>query len=133
VDLSSIVTVFGTTEQLGDNVIGYCELYSAGMNLVVINRTWWNSHNDNDKRSLFYHEMGHCSLKRDHVIAYDPNRNMINTSIMFPYATLGNQFLDNYAYYLDELYANGLGTLKRPKGELNELHALHESGDCSRE
>jgi hypothetical protein len=51
--------------------------------VVTLNSTYWQYMNDNQKRLLVYHELGHCLLGLDH--SSDPQSIMVNsTDLAYP-------------------------------------------------
>lgn len=54
------------------NVIGTC-YYFVGK--IKIDISYWNSATKLERKALIFHELGHCSLLRDHTCtSHDPNR-----------------------------------------------------------
>ncbi|HLE01003.1 MAG TPA: hypothetical protein VJB59_12120 [Bdellovibrionota bacterium] len=85
----------------GSSVIGLCE--SGGtMRRVTFDPDFWNSVSDTQRELLAHHELGHCVL-------YRPHRNdVLSTgayaSIMYPIIMGSSTYLNNYSYYLQELF-----------------------------
>lgn len=46
---------------------GVCYSYSDGSKEIIIRKSWWDGHTDDYRRSLIYHELGHCRLGREHL------------------------------------------------------------------
>lgn len=56
---------FGDTEN--PNFQGVCFEYPDGTKEVIIKKSWWDAVSEDYRESLIFHELGHCSLGRDHL------------------------------------------------------------------
>lgn len=84
--------------RFSSRVIGYCE----GGN-VVLGDSWWATATEVERRILVFHELGHCSLGRDHL---DGSKVVHSSDVGGPvrtYASIMNtSFIGEYAYQLDQ-------------------------------
>lgn len=60
---------FGDLSSLPGHVLGKCVSYKND-NIVFIDPTFWASASDWDRRSVVFHELGHCILGRSHRTFY---------------------------------------------------------------
>lgn len=87
-----------------DRVLGQCNFNSNRPNHLIIDKTFWTPASDRFREFVIFHELGHCSLFRDH--REDALATGACTSIM----RSGKETCrDNYSlttrnFYLDELY-----------------------------
>lgn len=74
-----VIRMSPTTPKVGPwEVKGFCQ-----DGVVTLNSTYWQHMNDNQKRLLVYHELGHCLLGLDH--SSDPRSIMSNsTDLAYP-------------------------------------------------
>lgn len=96
---------FGDTED--EQFDGVCIIYSNGEREVLIKESWWKHASDTQKKLLVYHELGHCSLDRDHdESTVDINGHHYKLSIMNPIIPSTYSFIDDARKtgYLDELF-----------------------------
>lgn len=97
-EVGDIPVNFGDTEN--ENYQGVCFEYTDGTKEVIIRQEWWDSVSDVYKRSLLFHELGHCRLGRDHLDdTYDVDGksykvSMMNSVIVRP--TVYNTYSDEY-------------------------------------
>lgn len=87
-----------------DNVAGVCNFNSRSSNHVMIDQEFWESAPDLFKEFIVFHELGHCSLLRDHREGAD----LAGRCISIMRSGL-EECRDNYSFvtrlgYLDELY-----------------------------
>lgn len=54
---------FGDT---GADSIGLCYKWIGGYKEIVLSEKYWNKIDNNQRRELVYHELGHCQLGLDH-------------------------------------------------------------------
>ncbi len=109
--LSSQFKVNDIPINLGEIAEGYdgvCYQYSSGKKEVIIKTSFWSKASETQKKILVFHELGHCSLNRDHesLFIVSDNGNKIKNSIMhhiIPDNGSYNEFTDSY---LKELYTN---------------------------
>jgi hypothetical protein len=88
-------------------VVGVCLKWSSPIRVykAIIIRNWWFhkfKHNKYTVRQLIEHELGHCALNRNHNDELDINGRPV--SLMHPVTFSDRYYLDNYQYYLDELF-----------------------------
>lgn len=81
---------------------GYCEITEGETPVIVIDQTYWDSHDEGARQALIYHEMGHCVLYRKHRTQYDTNG--IPISLMNAYTIDGTTFDNNEPAYWNELF-----------------------------
>lgn len=59
--------ITGVIEEIDtDNVLGECRYNSHLPEHVTIDKTFWSRASDRAKEFVVFHELGHCSLLRDH-------------------------------------------------------------------
>ena len=80
---------------LSDDAVGVCKITPFIKREINIDPEYWYSINPAERQILFYHEMGHCDLNRDHSEPY---------SIMEPSLFGTFRFLNNKEYYLKEFF-----------------------------
>lgn len=61
----SYMVTFASKDEMGTSA-GLCILYSNGGKLVKIQEDYYRAVDFYRKEQLIYHELGHCSLNRDH-------------------------------------------------------------------
>ena len=62
---------------------GVCYTYTDGTREVIIRKSWWDNHTDDYRRSLIFHELGHCRLDRDHLDeTHEVNGEVMKISMM---------------------------------------------------
>jgi hypothetical protein len=86
------------------NSIGECYMHDRGTSgtpEIVINKAAWDSYSVTSREALLFHEMGHCVLWREHVSTWTGS---IVTSIMYPYIQVDSMYLNNWNYYMNELF-----------------------------
>lgn len=84
--------------------IGLCETYSNGNRFVYINRAWFQNAQRTmvQKKILIFHELGHCSMSRNHDSRTYGNG--MPYSIMYPVINaIVSNYVANENYYLTEL------------------------------
>lgn len=56
------------TQTSGGTIIGLCEIYSNGARYVYVNQDWFAQSTtlSYHKKLLVFHELGHCSMNRNH-------------------------------------------------------------------
>lgn len=99
------------TDELEDKYLGVCYYYGnkSQWREIKINRSQWNTLSEHGKKSLLYHEFGHCALNREHKDEYYYN---LPVSIMNTYH-IGDsykKYSDDYDY---ELFNNDANNLKK--------------------
>lgn len=92
--------------------VGVCYIYETGNRNVEINRHYWEDASDNEKEELIFHELGHCTLNRDHrsdKIAY--KNSSVPISIMYPYVFgHATYYEERKTEYIEELFHGNVGT-----------------------
>ena len=88
-------------DSYGSSVIGLCET-SSNLRRVTFDPDFWNSVSETQRELLVHHELGHCVLYRGHRTAVLSSGNY--ASLMYPIIMRSSTYLDNYAYYQDELF-----------------------------
>lgn len=119
------------------NVLGQCQMF-INANILYISQNFWSTASEWDKRSLIFHELGHCALGRAHRTLYwqgtsssydygivpawtDANRYLPDgitlnpnyrgdwpLSIMHRSIVRAAKFQPEYQYYVRELMTEGL-------------------------
>ena len=60
----SVLTHITLSDDFADNVIGSCWIFNKGTaeetREIKLNRIYWENQNEDDQRSLLFHELGHC-------------------------------------------------------------------------
>jgi len=69
---------------------------------ILIDKNWWENHDELDHISLIYHELGHCILNRSHDNELVENNRP--KSLMFYGGVEGFYLRDNQREYLNELF-----------------------------
>ena len=88
-------------DSYGSSVIGLCET-SSNLRRVTFDPDFWNSVSETQRELLAHHELGHCVLYRGHRTAVLSSGNY--ASLMYPIIMRSSSYLDNYAYYQNELF-----------------------------
>lgn len=105
---------------LPGHILGQCITFDDA-NLIVVDKTFWATASDFNKRSLIFHELGHCLLGRGHRTLYYQGPYLNYGSRMAPYwdyVTHPNwpislmhrslvtdaKFKGEYDYYIQELF-----------------------------
>lgn len=84
---------------------GVCVTYTDGTKEIFIKKDWWDVQGDEFRESLIFHELGHCSLGREHkdekfaVGSGEHKISMMNSTILSP-----SQYIPNRDAYLKELF-----------------------------
>ena len=60
------VRLFMDFDDLGDSVIGYCEVRIFSY-YIKIDRRFWAESDEVEREQLIFHEMAHCIIDKDHV------------------------------------------------------------------
>lgn len=61
--------IYSQFATLKNHILGQCRTYDEA-NVIVIDSTFWQTSSETDKRSLVFHELGHCLLGRTHRTLY---------------------------------------------------------------
>ena len=93
------------TEHLEDGVLAYC---LPKLNIIKVSRHRWNRVDTLTKKLLLYHEWGHCTLRREHVVEqYNYGILTCPDSIMYPYIEPAVRCYDlSPEWYDRELFTN---------------------------
>lgn len=102
-----LVVQIASLKTVGSSTIGLCES-GGGLRRVTFDTTFWNSTSETQREILVHHELGHCVLGRPHTSAKLSNG--YAASIMTPIILGSSPYLNNLAYYQQELYANRVWT-----------------------
>ena len=106
---------FGDTTK--DEFDGVCNSYSDGTKEVLIKKSWWDRASVHQREVMIYHELGHCSLNRDHdteLITKDSYQ--VKASIMNPTIPGSSHYLQYKTSYLTELFTYDKEPLKASVG-----------------
>ena len=82
--------------------VGLCVHGTDGRNAIYIRKAWWDHASEYSRRSLVFHELGHCRLDRRHSDDLDQYGEKI--SLMHPVIVKGSDFADREDEYLRELF-----------------------------
>ncbi len=96
---------------------GVCNSYSDGSKEVLIKKSWWDKASNHQKEVMIYHELGHCSLNRDHdgeLLSKDDYE--VKASIMNPTIPGSAHYVQYKTSYLTELFTYDKGPLKTKVG-----------------
>ena len=100
---------FGDTEN--KEFVGVCFKYSNGEKEILIKKEWWDGFGGDSKnslaqkRSLIFHELGHCVLNRKHTNdLVDKDDHKIKVSLMHSSIIPGREFLEFHDEYIHELF-----------------------------
>ncbi|NJO65047.1 MAG: hypothetical protein HC836_45145 [Richelia sp. RM2_1_2] len=108
-------------DAMENNVVGVCYYWSNGGRSVKISKEFWALSHDLERESLIFHELGHCSLNRDHTtetIAY--NNYSVPRSIMYPYIFGGSHYYEERRdEYIQELFSGT--SLKRSIANIDRV------------
>ena len=97
--------ISGIIEDLEEeHVAGQCTFYSNSPNHVTIDTDFWRRSSENFKELIIFHELGHCSLDRDHREGQLENGSCISImrSGLEPCRDAYNDFTKDF--YLQELF-----------------------------
>lgn len=102
-DFSNMSTTF--TGELSEGVLAYC---LPKFNTIKVSRPKWNRLDVLSKKLLLYHEWGHCTLRREHVIQeYNYGILTCPDSIMYPFIDPTVRCYDlSPQWYDKELFTN---------------------------
>lgn len=64
VDLNAVSISARFSQQFDVNVAGSCLRRSNTINLIEVNRHYWNEVSDLEREFVIFHELGHCYLDR---------------------------------------------------------------------
>ncbi|OUR96854.1 hypothetical protein A9Q84_10985 [Halobacteriovorax marinus] len=106
---------FGDTENTSFD--GVCNTYSDGTKEVIIKQSWWNSASVHQREVMIFHELGHCSLNRDHdseIISKESY--VVKGSIMNPVIPGSSHYLQYKTAYLTELFTYNKAPLQQAIG-----------------
>lgn len=99
--------------------IGVCNSYPNGARHIQLRQDWWNSAPADSRRSLLYHELGHCALNREHNnIMYRNRKLSVMNGIIVSGFDLKN--LGLYHGYMSELFTGDSRLLQLAIDNLGE-------------
>ncbi len=108
--IGDIPVNFGNIEN--ENYQGVCYTYTDGTREVIIRQTWWDSHTDDYRRSLIYHELGHCRLDREHLDdTYEVDGEIMKVSMMNSVIVRPRDYNRFSDHYHKELFNNDTAEL----------------------
>lgn len=144
-----------SSDSLPATVIGVCYYPSSQRQYpyVEIKKSFWDTADEDARRNLIFHELGHCLLYRDHDTSVQFASNMgrsVPLSIMYPYIimTMSTEvvsfYLNYITDYINELFdptqmatiqgyaTNAVGEKFDPDyiPDLGGYSATLENGDC---
>ena len=114
IENNSVDIQFGSP---GVGITAVCIQYSGANSKVIIDSTKWNEMTESQRKTVFYHEMGHCFLDRNHledttVIAYrtetppteTPLILELHNSLMHSTGVNPVIYKQHEEYFIDELF-----------------------------
>jgi hypothetical protein len=101
IEITDLIVEFGPMTNPLER--GYCEMGSHRTPLIVIDQTYWNSSDEDSRKALILHELGHCVLRRAHLSALTATG--VPESLMNPYTIPSNVFHYNEEHYWQELFS----------------------------
>lgn len=113
---NDLILEFGDAKSRDNEVLAYCGIDLSSTHIwferveyftpkIVVDKESFDSLSEIERRTLIFHEMGHCILKRNH--NKELNEYQYVKSIMYPYliTDILGIFYDNVeSYYIDELF-----------------------------
>ena len=100
VKIQDLVMKCGAMDQPSQRAL--CVKTPEQPNTILVNCPAWKSMTDQEKESLVFHELGHCSLNRHHLSTITDQG--IPKSVMNPYMMEVETYSANRTYYLAELF-----------------------------
>lgn len=94
-------------ELTGQSLVGFC---ARECNKIVIDKDWWDSTSDDDKKIMVLHQLGHCYLKRNHTAA--GVKSIMEAVLIYP-----SQYSSDKDFYDNELFYGGGGGEPVPEPE----------------
>ena len=89
-----------------DEFEGVCYIYGDGTREIIVRKSWWNQVSEHDRRSLIFHELGHCRLDRDHdntIIELEGTD--LKASLMHEVIVSAQKYKENTENYNHELFS----------------------------
>ena len=99
----TVLTSITLSEDFSDSVIGSCYIFDIGTSNetreIKLNKTYWDERTEDERRSLLFHELGHCvedlghtdgALNGDCTVQYDDDTVKVMDACTEPY----------YEYYI---------------------------------
>jgi hypothetical protein len=84
------------------NQLGRCSVGPGQTPTIYINNISWYINSETNRKVTMFHELGHCVLFRVHTLTYvSPG---VTTSIMYPDILDDNMYLNNWDYYMKEMF-----------------------------
>lgn len=92
-----------------------CLKYANGDKEVIVDKSWWDSNKDKySRKSIIFHELGHCRLNRDHKNEkLKANSRLIKNSLMNEFIVRGDRFKKYESGYVAELFSKNDQGLKK--------------------
>lgn len=128
-------------KNMANNILGTCtimyknhwtgtkyEEYEYGRK-IDINPVLWGGLSQTEKFQLITHELGHCSLNRDHRNGYLANilGNRYELSVMNQYQLPDEDYIELNDYYLTELFNPTVNSIAMIAEIKNEQYAIYAS------
>ena len=108
VDLNINNLIINFTDNLDETTLGECMDYNRGTEgnpEININRQDWLVDDSVTNKIVMFHELGHCILWRGHITNWiNINGYSIVQSIMYPDIEYDSMYVDNWTYYMQELF-----------------------------
>ncbi|WP_127717100.1 hypothetical protein [Halobacteriovorax sp. HLS] len=114
-NIGDIPVNFGDTSN--ENFDGVCNSYSDGTKEVIIKKSWWDKASSYQREVMIYHELGHCSLNREHdseILSKDSYS--VKGSIMNPVIPGSAHYVQYKTSYLTELFTYNKAPLQSAVG-----------------
>jgi hypothetical protein len=102
VTIDNLVIQFGTLGQAAE--MGECDIADGTPPTITIDQNYWASADENTRKTLIYHELGHCVLHRLHRTSITTGGYPI--SLMNAYTVSGVVYEAETDYYNQELFTN---------------------------
>lgn len=106
----------------GDRALASCRRWA---NAIEINSKHWNRLSSNEKEIVVFHELGHCSLKKEHaeLTSCKAEKNLMcpkKSEIVDDYNKNRNEYLRNFFGLSKDIKDSEIEALRLGKGENNE-------------
>lgn len=105
IHIDNLVVRYAKPGQLEPDTLGECFMYDHGQTstpLILINPDDWSTESVVMQRAVMFHELGHCVLWREHDETWLPSG--IVKSIMYPYIQNDLDYVNNWPYYVHEMF-----------------------------
>jgi hypothetical protein len=100
--VDNLVIQFGTLGQSAE--MGECDINDGEPPTITIDESYWNSADEMSRKTLIFHELGHCVLRREHRTAITSGGYPI--SLMNAYTVAGVVYEAETDYYNQELFTH---------------------------